>query len=156
MSNDAAVSYDQFRRYAQRFIAVLDRSQTLPTRSFLLEAGGALADLYSLALMLPDPKSVTSVRPELDVPGPQLDSVQQAIASRGGAPAADLTGHLAAVYRALKSGIVRMSHGVPASEILRHWRQTFVTEWGDHATAAMRAIYLVLRQDSLSPTGRSR
>lgn len=153
MSNDAAVSYDRFRRSAQRFIAVLDRSQTLPTRSFLLESGSALADLYALALMLPEPDGPVSARPELEARGPRLDSVRRAIGSHAGA-SGDLTGHLGAVYRALRSGIMRLSHGAAPPEILRYWRQTFLAEWGDHATAAMRAIYLILREDSLTTSGR--
>jgi hypothetical protein len=29
--------------------------------------------------------------------------------------------------------------------VLRHWRQTFIAEWGDHAASAMRTIYFLLR-----------
>lgn len=155
MSNDTAVSYDQFRRYAQRFIAVMDRAQTLPTRSFLLELGSALAELYALALMLPDPGAGGRARSPVDVAIPSLEALHTVVSGDGpGSPAHTLTDDLAAVYRALKSGMVRMSHGTAPSEILRHWRHTFQTDWGDHATAAMRAIYLVLRDSTLTPSGR--
>ena len=94
---------------------------------------------------------------DADVPSPSLDAVKDAIAARDGQDGSE-EGRLAddddAVYRPLTEGIMRMSQGASPPEILRHRRTTFLSHWGDHATSAMRTIYLVVRTGAFPASTR--
>lgn len=156
-TNDAALSYDQFRRHAQRFVSLVERGEALPTHSFLIEVATALAELCAVALTLPDIASESRTTPDVEIATlPVMEAVRNRLGNadehwevfdptkKGEPLKRSLAEDIANIYGDLKHGLLLTAHGASTSEVLAHWRQAFSTHWGMHATGAMRAIYWAL------------
>ena len=57
----------------------------------------------------------------------------------------DLYDDVADIYGDLRQGLFVYEHASP-SEAERYWRQSFRYHWGEHATGALRALYLHLQR----------
>lgn len=58
---------------------------------------------------------------------------------------ADLYDDISDIYRDLSEGLF-LYEKVSANEAERYWRQSFRYHWGDHATGALRTLYLHLQK----------
>jgi hypothetical protein len=70
-------------------------------------------------------------------------------AGQPGVAVGDLSDDLADIWRDLKEELVSLEAGVPAEDVVWHWRFGFWSHWGQRVVNAMRVLWLHITEDSL-------
>lgn len=155
----------RFADVAERFCAFLDNRKTRPGIAFIRKTHPLLVELYAAALILPD-VAVTSSRTLATVPGfTGWKRLRMRIAektrrydlywemfdpydSNEHKPVCgSLADDLADIYQDLMTGFMSYRRGTSKAiaEATWHWRFSFYSHWGEHATSAIRAMYWAQR-----------
>lgn len=157
-----------FARLAARFCALLDRRDQLERRELLEEAHELVAQLYGAALALPPTRPSRPVRRRAQAPGedartrlretaaligPRRDAYRQCFdpynLDEDPLPSS-LAEDLCGVYADLADGLAHWDAG-EADDAVWAWRFSFGSHWGEHASAALRALYWLACRHGIGP-----
>jgi hypothetical protein len=166
---DRQASAERFSHEAQRFIAWADGSQQTAALSAADALRRVLA-LYAAALQLPQPWSRGVSKQEAQPPL-QSERLQRLRVRASSLPlqhyseifsplvhspdsprVGDLADDLVDIYRDVATGLHLYESG-RVDDAIWHWGFNFQTQWGEHASSAIRALHCYLAQED--PSGLS-
>jgi hypothetical protein len=151
----------QLRMVATEYFEIIEKSASLSRRQFLESVQRLVADLYRLALSLPQVKPDTADGPQDRITNEQWRAIYNQLDRTLGeaniywlvldpadpkdhdAIAHTLSDGLADIYRDLKNCV---PDGLEAfdNDALWNLRFSFETHWGQHAVSALAAIHALL------------
>jgi hypothetical protein len=150
-----------FPRLARKFCTLVGTSKKQKPHEFLSEIASRLAELYSVAFLLPDVSRVTSKnrlsKKELAHRTKRYKILDEHLRTRLGAAnkywkvfdppdekslvSTILSDDLADIYLDLEDGLASQRNGVSRDDILWQWRFDFRSHWGRHAVSALTTIH---------------
>jgi hypothetical protein len=154
---DVVSSQQQFAVVAEAFIAVVDSSEGQSQTEFLRELERALTRLYEAGLTLDDLDPDENSPPLDRMTSDEAAALQRRLGRKFGAhdfyavvsdpydlDSAPVTGSLADdvadIYRDLMKGFAELANGHVANALWQ-WKFDFDNHWGQHAAAAIYALY---------------
>ena len=147
----------RFHSAAMNFMDVVDAASQIETRMFLANVSRSMAELYSIALLLPpvEPDSAGANEPafqtekwdtlrcSLQEKIGSLDAYWQVFdsTSKEEAVQRSLAGDISEIYLDLKRSLALEQTNTPRSDMLFDWRLDFRSHWGRHLLGALSAIH---------------
>jgi len=147
----------KFRFAAMKFMDVVDAAPQIETNTFLANVGRSMAELYSIALLLPpvEPDSTGTDEPPFQTEG--WDTLRRSLQEKIGSLDAywqvfdstskeeqvqgSLAGDISEIYFDLKRSLELEQTDTAQSDVLFDWRLDFRSHWGRHLLGALAAIH---------------
>jgi uncharacterized protein DUF5063 len=167
VNDDQSKFAEDFRRTAERYCALVEKSQELDRMSFLSQLQLILPELINVAASLPQValgNHANESEPDIDHPAPpsaeqqrwhqiyvQLESILgsdsywDVFDSRqvGEPERASLSIDIYEIYSDMKDALALQGRQ-GATETLWDWRFEFHSHWGNHAVSALKAIHQIV------------
>jgi hypothetical protein len=147
----------KFRAAAIKFMSVVDAASHTETNAFLLIVGRSMAELYSIALLLPpvEPDGAGTDEPPFQIE--KCETLRRTLQETFGPRDAywrvfdstskeepvqrSLAGDISEIYFDLKDSLELEQTNAARSDVLFDWRLDFRSHWGKHLLGALAAIH---------------
>ena len=147
----------KFRAAAMKFIDVVDAAPKVEMDAFLANVGRSMAELYSVALLLPTVEPDTTNADESPFQTEEWDLLRRSLQEKIGPRDAywqvfdssakdepvhgSLAGDISEIYFDVKRSLALEHADSARSDVLFDWRLDFRSHWGRHLLGALTAIH---------------